>query len=159
MSLIILAVETRPLIDPTVTAAAFATLISSGVATTVALLINKGNALKSLNDQFDNILKISVQYPYLESPKFCSEWNENKDSDEEKIEEKILRYEMYCTLVFNYLERLCKFYNYNEKKINNHLNMKDWILTHKDCWLNPTIPNENDGYDDRLKKLIFKYIN
>lgn len=155
MNLLILSAEAKSAIDPTVTAAAIATLISSAVASTVALKINSYNSLKSLNDQLDAILKIAIQYPYLENPNFCSTWNENKDLDEDEY----LRYEMYCSLIFNYLERLCKYYNFNEKKINNHLNIEGWIMVHKDCWNNPTIPKENDGYDKRLKKIIEKFIN
>ena len=155
MNLIILTAEAKSAIDPTVTAAAIATLISSAVASTVALKINNHNSLKSLNDQLDAILKIAIQYPCLENPNFCSTWNENKDLDKDDY----LRYEMYCNLIFNYLERLCRYYKFDEKKINDHLNIKGWIIVHKDCWLNPTILNENDGYDSRLKKLIEKYLS
>lgn len=155
MNLTILLTEVKSAIDPTVTAAAIATLLSSVVASTVALKINSYNSLKSLNDQLDAILKIAIQYPYLENPSFCSSWNENKDLDKDEY----LRYEMYCNLIFNYLERLCKYHKFNRKKINNHLDIKGWIMIHKDCWLNPTISNENDGYDTRLKKLIENYLS
>jgi hypothetical protein len=138
-----------------ITAAAIATLISSCVASIVALSINKHNSLKSLNDQLDNILKIAIQYPYLESSAFTSTWKANKDSEDEKY----LRYESYCTLVFNYMERLCLFYKCNPQKIETHLNIKDWIRTHKDCWLYPSMPFENtDGYSDNFKKLIESYL-
>lgn len=138
-----------------ITAAAIATLISSGVATIVTLLINRGNSLRNLNDQLDNILKIAIQYPYLENTKFTSTWNENKDSTDEKY----LRYDNYCNLVFNYMERLCKYYNYNERKIQNHINIKDWIRVHKDCWSNPSTPYENaDGYSKELKNLIKHFL-
>ncbi len=137
------------------TAAAIATLISSGIATSVTLFINRGNNLKNLNDQLDNILKISIQYPYLENPIFTSTWNENRDSTNEKY----LRYDNYCNLVFNYIERLCKYYNYEENKIQNHINIKSWIRVHKDCWNNPSTPYENaDGYSNELKSLITRFL-
>lgn len=129
-----------------ITAAAIATLISSGIATTVTLLINRGNSLKNLNDQLDNILKISIQYPYLENPKFTTTWNDNVNSTDEQY----LRYDNYCNLVFNIMERLCKYYKYDEKKIQNHINVKDWIRVHKQCWSNPSPPYENaDGYSKK----------
>ena len=138
-----------------ITAAAIATLISSGIATTVTLLMNRGNSLKNLNDQLDNILKISIQYPYLENTKFTATWNENKNSTEEQY----LRYDNYCNLVFNYMERLCKYYNFNERKIQKHINIKDWIRVHKDCWTNPSTPFENtDGYSKKLKNLINDFL-
>lgn len=138
-----------------ITSAAIATLISSSVATTVTILINRNNNIKVLNDQLDNIIKIAIQYPYLENPSFTRTWNDNLKSEDEKYQ----RYENYCTLVFNYMERLCKYYRYNEKKIENHLNLKDWIRVHKDCWLNPSTPFENtDSYSKEFKKLIENYI-
>lgn len=138
-----------------VTAAAIATLISSGIATTVTFFINRGNSLKNLNDQLDNILKISIQYPYLESSIFTATWNDNRNSTDEKY----LRYDNYCNLVFNYMERLCKYYNFDESKIQNHINIKAWIRVHKDCWNNPATPYENsDGYSKELKKLITHFL-
>lgn len=138
-----------------ITAAAIATLISSAVASTVAIKINNYNAIKSLNDQLDNILKIAIQYPYLESPSFANTWEEHKDSEEENY----LRYENYCTLVFNYLERLCTHYKFNISKIESHLNVKGWVRVHKSCWQHPSVPFENsDGYDQRFKLLIDNYL-
>lgn len=139
-----------------ITAATFATLISSAVATIVGLRLNRQNAIKNLNDQLDGIIKLSVQYPYLESPSFARTWIANKDSEDEKY----LRYENYCTLIFNYLERLCKFYGYNKTKIEKHMNVKGWIRIHKDCWDNPSLEYENsDGYEAKFKSLIQEYIN
>ncbi|HNY63371.1 MAG TPA: hypothetical protein PLH70_07470 [Bacteroidales bacterium] len=140
-----------------ITAAAIATLISSGIATTVTLFINKRNTLKSLSEQLDDILKISVEYPYLENQKFTETWNENKDSNEDKY----LRYENYCTLVFNYLERLCAYYNYSKKKIEaQSLNIRDWVRTHEQCWKNPSIPYDNiEGYNKKFRNIINSYIS
>ncbi len=138
-----------------VTSAAIATLISSAVATTVALLINRANAIKSLHDRLDGILKIAIQYPYLESSRFTATWNENKNSDDEKY----LRYENYCILVFNYLEILCKHHGHDKQKIENHINIKEWARNHRDYWLNPPGIYENaDGYSEKFKKLIESYL-
>jgi len=138
-----------------ITSATIATLISSSVATIVTLLINRENALRTLNTQLDDILKIGIEYPYLENLKFTETWNKNKDS----LDDKYVRYENYCTLVFNYMERLCSHYKYNQNKIESHLNLKDWIRTHKQCWENPSTPFENvDSYDEQFKKLIEKYL-
>jgi hypothetical protein len=138
-----------------ITAAAIATLISCCVATTVTFLLNKKSEIKNLNEQLDDIIKISIQFPYLESQSFTQTWNANKDKDDERY----LRYENYCTLLFNYLERLCKFYKFDKSKINKFMNVKDWVRLHKDCWLNPSIPCENsDGYCDEFKKLVESYI-
>ena len=138
-----------------ITAAAIATMISSTIATSVAIRINKHNTVKNLNDQLDNILKIAIQYPYLESPLFCNSWLDNKDSEDERY----LRYENYCTLIFNYLERLSKFHKFDTKRIQQDLNVKGWIRVHSSCWSNPSVPFENaDGYDPRFKQIIEDYI-
>jgi hypothetical protein len=137
------------------TSAAIATLISSGVASAVTYFLNRSQRLRTLNDQLDNILKISIQYPYLENPKFTSTWLAHKDSDDEPY----LRYENYCTLVFNFMERLSKHHRFNAKKLERHLNLKGWIRIHKDCWENPSLPFENaDGYCAEFKSLIDKYL-
>lgn len=137
------------------TSAAIATLFSSGVASAVTYFLNRSQRLRTLNEQLDNILKISIQYPYLENPKFTSTWLANKDCDDESY----LRYENYCTLVFNFMERLSKHHRFNTKKIERHLNLKGWIRIHKDCWENPSLPFENaDGYCTEFKSLIGKYL-
>jgi hypothetical protein len=138
-----------------ITAAAIATVISSCVATFVALQINNKNARKALNEQLDGIIKIAIQYPYLESTNFANSWNANRDSQDEKY----LRYDNYCNLVFNYLSRISEHYNFNKKKIENHLNVKDWIRVHQQCWQNPSTPYENaDGYSSEFKKFINTYL-
>lgn len=139
-----------------VTAAAIASVVSTFVATSVTLRINKSNKKKVLEDQLDSILKIAIQHPYLESTLFTETWTVNKNSTAKKY----LRYEIYCNLVFNYMERLCDYYNYNERKISKHINLKDWIRVHKQCWENPSAPFENaDGYPEKLKALLTKYLN
>jgi hypothetical protein len=138
-----------------ITAAAIATLISSGVATCVAIWITSRNELKSLNDQLDGIIKIAIQYPYLENKAFADSWDTNRDSQDEKY----LRYDNYCNLIFNYLERLCTYYKFDKEKIEKHLNVRDWIRVHKQCWLNPSTPFENtDSYSTAFKTFIEAYL-
>lgn len=138
-----------------ITTAAIASVVSSAVATTVAVKINKSNAKKSLDDQLDNILKISIQYPYLENTAFTATWKENINSDDEKY----IRYELYCTLVFNFMERMCKFYKFKHNKISAHVNLRGWASIHKCCWLFPSDPVEHaEGYHPAFRKLINDYI-
>jgi len=139
-----------------ITSAAIASVISSLIATTVAIYLNRHNHLKSLNDQLDNILKIALQFPYLESKSFISGWLTNKDGDDELY----LRYDIYCTLLFNFLERYCKFYKYNVEKIHKQLNVKDWVAIHRDYWESPNSPNENvDSYEKEFQDLINSFLN
>ncbi len=106
-----------------ITSAAIATIISATTSATVTLILAKLNSKKHLDDQLDAILKIAVQYPYLESKEFADQWTSKYDREDEKF----LRYEVYCTLVFNFLSRLSAFYKFEEKKIENHLAAKSWV--------------------------------
>lgn len=140
----------------TITAAAIATLISALTSALVTILINKSNRKRHIDDQLDAILKIAVQYPYLESKAFTVNWTIKKNSNEEEF----LRYDIYCNLLFNYLSRVAKLYNYNKEKIEEYIAIKDWVRLHKDYWSNPQETYENiDSYDTRFIELINSYIN
>jgi hypothetical protein len=134
-----------------ITSAAIATVISAGTSATISLLIARNNTKKSLDDQLDGILKIAVQYPYLESKSFTDNWTSKYD----KNDEKQLRYEVYATMVFNYLSRLSSFYRHNNDKIEQHVAMKQWVRIHRKYWHDPTEAYENvDTYDDPFVKLV-----
>lgn len=140
----------------TLTAAAIATIISAATSATITLYINRSNKIKHLNDQLDALLKIGLQYPFLESQSFIKTWKENKNSEKEEY----LRYDLYCTLLFNYFARLAEHFNYDKKKIDNCIAIKDWIRSHKDYWQNPIESFENvDSYDKKFKNLVNEYLN
>lgn len=134
-------------------------IISMVVSISSTVLFNKWQVKKEehrrLNDKFDAILKIALEYPYLENVYFTSEWT----SKYGKNDEKALRYEVYCTLLFNFLEEFSKFHSFNEKKIEKEIAVKDWVRLHRKYWRDPTIPNENvDTYDKKFVKLVENYL-
>lgn len=138
-----------------ITTAAIATLISALTSACVALLISKSNKKKDIDDQLDGILKIAIQYPYLESEYFTSTWK----SDFDKNEEKYLRYDVYCTLLFNFLSRIASHYKFDKKKIEDYIAIKDWVRLHEKYWLDPTSAYENvDSYDKEFVSLINSYL-
>jgi hypothetical protein len=139
-----------------ITSAAIATIISATTSATITLLINKSNYKKELETQLNDILKISLQYPEFENKIFTDQWTSKYDiSDKQK-----LQYEIYATLVFNYLSRFTKFYRYNKTKIENELAIKEWVRIHKKYWYDPTVPNENiDLYDRPFVSLIDYYLS
>jgi len=55
--------------DTTLTAAAIATIISAITSASITLYINNSNKKKNIDDQLDTLLKLAIQYPYLESSK------------------------------------------------------------------------------------------
>jgi hypothetical protein len=138
-----------------ITSAAIATIISAATSSVISLLIANSNKKRELNNQLDGILKIAVQYPYLESSQFTNTWTSKFDVNDERY----LRYEVYCTLVFNFLSRLCSYYKFDETKIEKHLAVKDWVRLHKKYWKDPTDAYENtDSYDKDFVSLIEKYL-
>ena len=141
--------------DITLTAAAIATLISAITSAFITLWITKFNKKKNLDDQLDGLLKISIQYPYLESQKFAETWK----SDYDENDEKYLRYDLYCVLLFNYLARVAQYHNYEKKKIENYIAIKDWIRHHSKYWKNPTNSYENvDTYEKKFVEIVNSYL-
>lgn len=138
-----------------ITSAAIATIVAAITSITVTLLLARLNAKKSLDDQLDGILKIAVQYPYLESKDFTNAWTSTYDRNDEKA----LRYEVYCTLVFNFMSRLAKHYNFKETKIEDHVAIKPWARIHAKYWRDPTEAYDNtDTYDSAFVDLIETYL-
>lgn len=141
--------------DITLTAAAIATLISALTSALMTLWLTGTNKKKNIDDQLDAILKIAIQYPYLESEHFCFSWK----SDFDKNDEKYLRYDVYCNLLFNFLSRVAEHYKYDKKKIENYIAIKDWVRLHGLYWKNPTSEYENvDSYDKCFVELINGYL-
>jgi hypothetical protein len=141
--------------DITITAAAIATLISALTSACMTLWLTTTNKKKSLDDQLDAILKIAIQYPYLESDAFAVEWK----ADFNKDDEKYLRYDVYCNLLFNFLSRVASYYKYDKVKIENYIAIKDWVRLHGKCWKNPTSAYENvDSYEKKFVDFINSYL-
>ncbi len=138
-----------------ITSAAIATIVAAITSITVTLLLARLNAKKNLDDQLDGILKIAVQYPYLESKDFTNAWTSAYDRNDEKA----LRYEVYCTLVFNFMSRLANHYNFKETKIEDHVAIKQWARIHAKYWRDPTEAYDNtDTYDSAFVDLIETYL-
>ena len=141
--------------DITITSATIASLISIIISSTISLVIANSNKKKGLDDQLDSLLKIAVQYPYLESQSFTNLWNSSFDQDDERM----LRYDVYCILLFNYLSRVASHYKYSSSKIEAYVGIKDWVRLHKKYWEDPTSSYENiDGYDKEFVDLIKRYL-
>lgn len=120
----------------------------------------KKSDLNILNKQLDDILKIAVSYPYLETKKFCDTWEPSKATigNDDQCD-KYQRYSVYCNLVFNYLANLAEYCEYDLECIQkHHINMKEWVRLHQKNWCSPlNDPNENiDSYDEKFVALVNK---
>jgi hypothetical protein len=138
-----------------ITSASIATLISIIVSATISVSIARDNKKKNLDDQLDSILKIALQYPYLENDLFTNSWESTFDRNDERY----LRYDIYCTLLFNYLSRVSAHYKYNKLKIEGYIAIKDWVRLHRKYWENPASTYENiDSYDEAFVQLVKSYL-
>ena len=138
-------------LNNTAIATIIATIFSTLVTIIISIIVNKRDKLQNLDNQLDSILKIAVEYPYLESPAFTKTWKENCKNSTEAYR----RYEAYATLVFNYLSRVSAFFKYDMKKINGYIDIKGWVKIHQTYWFSPSESNENEQvYDEKFKKII-----
>lgn len=126
---------------------------------TLPLVINcrhrKRDKQASFDNRLDTIIKLGIEYPYFENKTFTKEWTQYKDNQNEKY----LRYDNYCNIVFNFLHSVCEYYKYDKRKIENYIDIKNWIRMHEDNWANPIDPHENiDGYDEKFRTFINAYL-
>ena len=141
--------------DVAISAALIATVSSTITSIVINLWITDSSSKKSIDDQLDAILKIAIEYPYLESEHFTNSWTSKFDRNDEKY----LRYDIYCTLLFNYLSRVASHYKYKNNKIESYIAIKDWIRLHARYWNDPAVDYENiDSYDKSFTELVNSYL-
>lgn len=139
-------------------------LITAIFSALIAYLLARYNYRKTqrkgLDEQLDDILKIGVQYPYVELSSFTEKWDREKLLSRDKDEaERYQRYDIYANLVFNYMERVAEHYHFSEKRIQKHVDLKNWIKTHEKIWNNPTDKFENtDAYSKKFIDLVQEYL-
>jgi len=131
------------------------TLISGLTSSIITMLISNKNKERGLDAQLDEILKIAIKYPYLESENFTSGWKHDFDRNDEKY----LRYDVYGTLIFNFLARVSHHCHYNKKKIDQYIAIEDWVKLHSLYWSDPTSIVENiDSYNKEFVQLINSFV-
>ena len=103
----------------------------------------------------NRIIEIGIEYPYLESRPFTEKWVQFMHANDDKY----LRYDMFCNLIYNYLSQLFDYCNGDKKKVEEFVDVKSWIRLHKYNWQNPVDPNENiDAYSEEFRRFINSYI-
>ncbi|TWV14435.1 hypothetical protein FQ707_04625 [Bacteroidaceae bacterium HV4-6-C5C] len=135
--------------------AATISAIAATVTTIMTYMLYRKRRQQKLYEKLDRILEIGIQYPYVENSNFISQWLDYRTSQDEKY----LRYDMYCNLIFNYLAAVYDHYKGNKKSIEDFVDVKTWIRAHQLNWKNPVEPNENiDGYSNKFRDFINSYI-
>lgn len=123
------------------------TVVSSFVAFIAAKITLKYQERQNLNDLITKIIEMSLTYPYLEDDDYCLQWGCTQNKDENSM-----RYDNYCCIIFNLIERLWKHCNGNKKKIDELLYVDEMVKRHLRWWRSEY--NNLDGYDKRFQKYI-----
>jgi len=138
----------------------FLTSLLSGVIGSIAGLWGAFKLFKKehrheLDAKVERLILVSIQYPYLESDEFCSAWDPLKAITDEKY----MRYDNYCCLVFNLLEDIFEYFGANADKIEDYIGAKELITRHKTWWSNPGNNSENtQGYPGKFRKYLETYL-
>ncbi len=119
-----------------------ATIVSSIVAYFVASRTNRYSEISRIDEQILKLNILAVEYPYLEDDDFCAGWNDRPKSPHQ--DEKYMRYDNYCCIVFNLIENLWDHYNGNKKKIEDYFYVKEVALRHRQWWISEA--QNEEGY-------------
>jgi len=140
--------------DSAAIATIVATVISIIVSTFVSTLLQNRKTIKEemarLRQDIKDLLKISIEYPYLEDNTFCNSW-----SSANKNDEKVQRYDNYCCIVFNLISQIYKLFEGDESKIDDFFATKEMIVRHKKWWKSPSGFLENlNGYSSDFRSYV-----
>ena len=118
----------------------FSTLFVGILAAIYYYISEKRIQRYELSHMLDTLIKISITYPYLEDKHFIAEWNPDIHDS------KSCRYDNFCCMVFNFLERLWLFYGGNQDKMKKIVAYREYIVDHSKWW--KAFHDENEkGYD------------
>lgn len=121
--------------------------VSAIVALVVATLTLRAHRRQHIENMISKLVDVAITYPYLEDDKFCASWNEVDKNDE-----KTMRYDNYCCLVFNLLETLWKQCNGNAKRIEAIFFAREMIVRHQRWWKSER--NNLGGYEIKFHRYI-----
>ncbi|WP_281111402.1 hypothetical protein [Providencia rettgeri] len=111
--------------------------------------------LSYLDKHLDDIIKLSMSYPYVEHADFCNSWSAEmvKTEKNDEILEKYLHYNIFSNLVFNYLARVANHCKYDIDKIQEIINFRDWARLHKKIWYDP-LNDQNENINSYTKEFV-----
>ncbi len=128
--------------DPN-TAVLLSALISAVVAAVVSIAVTavsiRNSRVSVLIERVAELNRLAIEFPYFEDDRFCR----NLPSSHAKYDEKYLRYENYCCLVFNLLEAIWLHYRGNERAMARVVYPRELILRHKGWWSAPCEKADN----------------
>ena len=126
------------------------------VASWIAISNSKKSSLetkrKDIVDMLDKIIMISIKYPKLEDHQFALKFH--KDPKDEEY----MRYDNYCCMVFNFIERLWKFCTKDSSKMKDVVYFEEYIYLHR-TWWTECIRENSIFYEQEFNKFIDKEYN
>jgi hypothetical protein len=137
----------------TLTAALISTTISTIVSIIVMYLSSRKQEKDALHTELFHINNLAIEYFYFEQDSFCNSCDGNRDN------ERSLRYDNYCCIVFNFLEKLYKHYFGNRKSIENFVGVRELVIRHKTWWILQRANRDHvEGYPLRFIDFIDTYL-
>jgi hypothetical protein len=132
------------------------TIISAIVAGLVSFIVTKITIKSSdetkLKDTIFQINQLAIEYPYFEDNEFCAKYRVSND-------EKALRYDNYCCIVFNLLEETWKHFSGKRNKIKKFFAVKEMVFRHSKWWTAKINRSVNiEGYDKKFVEFIDSYV-
>jgi hypothetical protein len=125
-------------------------IISSLVAFKTAKVTLRYQERQSLDELITKIIEISIEYPYLEDDEYCAKW-----ADVIVRDELAMRYDYYCCIVFNLIERVWRYCKGNKKKINDMLYVEELVNRHYQWWI--TEDNNSVAYSNKFQNYIINF--
>lgn len=108
-----------------------------------------------LKKRMENLLLVTIQYPYLEDESITTTWSDNKGS----MNVRHMRYNQFCCILYNFLSDLHKHFKGDRKQIEDFVDIKNWVRIHRDIWEHPLDPYEiSDGYSKEFRDFINSYL-
>lgn len=118
--------------------------------------IKERDARIDLSKRLENLLQITIEYPILEHQSVTETWKDNIESTEEKY----LRYNQFCNMLFNFLAEVYDHFHGNKQKIEAFVDVKNWIRLHRQNWEYPSEPDANvDAYSEEFRRFINSYLH
>lgn len=116
---------------------------------------DKKKSIDELSKELTKLLEYTIQYPYLEHPSITKTWKENRASQDEKY----MRYDQFCNILFNFLSKLFSYFDGDAKKVEDFVDIKTWVRLHRQIWEYPADENENvDAYSKEFRSFINSYL-
>jgi len=99
----------------------------------------------AIDAAISQMLGYTIQYPSLESLKFCKDYPSCTDDTEKE------RYEAYCCFVFNTLVKIWAYCDGNSEKVSGVFHVAEIARLHHRWWEHD---QENFGYSREFRQFI-----